>query len=180
MKIIVALCVVMFVSVELYAQDYRLDVNLRGSSIAKLDFGDQEVQTDGFETSWINPDLEGSMEVLFYPKSFIGIGVYYGRSFIPGSNEYYRQTENTSFPGYYDGNAEYSDFKYAMYGATLQLTTSRQKFLRVYGVLRAGKYELVEQFRDFSVSGSGFAYSGGFGVMMKLTRRLSFNLLEAN
>lgn len=150
------------------AQDYRIDVNIRGNTMVLLEDVD-DVNAREFRQLPVG----ASAEVLFFPKDFVGIGLFYSRSVMSGKFEYYQN-------GDYSAAYPTTDYDYAMYGLTLQLSTNRKRGFRIYAVGRAGKFEFVEDVHGFSVGDSEFAYSGGFGIMVKLSRRLSFNIFEAN
>jgi hypothetical protein len=165
---------VVFVSVPSIAQEYRLDLNLRGNANATLDEQYTNKETGHYyERSLSVPDIGGSAELLYYPKGFVGVGVYYSRTVMPGEYAYYT-------PLSYFSPEDFSEYKYAMYGVSAQLTTSRKKRFRVYAVGRVGRVQMVEDFGDFTMGSKGFAYGAGFGVMLKLSRRISFNIFEAN
>lgn len=171
MKYIYILCLTVASIAQATAQEYRLDVNLRATGL--LVIGD-DASEDKHRRSNLMPTIGASGEVLFFPKGFIGVGAFYSRSVVSGENEYAQG-------GTFNSNYVVSSLDYAMYGVSLQLTTSRKKGFRIYAIGRAGKFEVVEDMAGaYSLSASEFAYSGGFGIMVKLSRKVSFNIFEAN
>lgn len=166
MRKILILTTLLAVSSLVLAQDYRVDLNIRGAALMLDDPDDDAYGRDGAIT------ILASAEALYFLKDYVGVGAYYTRSVIPGEYEFYNGG------GYY--TYDYSQYEFASYGASLQLTTSRKKRFRVYIVGRAGLTEILEDFEDYKVGSSAFSYSGGLGVMIKLSRRVSFNLFEAN
>jgi hypothetical protein len=167
---------VAFISVTSIAQDYHLDLNLRGNANVTLDEEYTNKETGHYYERYLSvPDIGGSAELLYYPKGFVGVGIYYSRTVMAGEYEYY--TPSSTYGNYHQ---DFSEYKYAMYGVSAQVTTSRKKRFRVYAVGRAGRVQMVEDFDDFTMGSKGFAYGAGFGVMLKLSRRISFNIFEAN
>jgi hypothetical protein len=168
MKRLYTLIFALVAALAVHAQDYRIDLNIRGNTMVLLEDGD-EVNSREFRQFPVG----ASAEALFFPKDFVGIGVFYLRSVMSGKFEYYQGGDYTAaYPT--------TDYDYAMYGLSLQLGTNRKRGFRVYAVGRAGKFEFVEDAHGFSIADSEFAYSGGLGIMVKLSRRMSFNVFEAN
>ncbi len=155
-------------AVAVQAQDYRLDLNIRANTMFLIEDGD-----DPNSRIFSDFPVGFSAEVLFFPKSFIGVGAFYSKSVVPGAFEYEQYN-------YYNYSEYTTDYDYAMYGLSLQLTTSRKRAFRAYVVGRAGKFEFVEDAGPFTIGDSKFSYSGGVGMMIKLSRKLNFNLFEAN
>jgi hypothetical protein len=173
MKYIHSILFTLLASAPLLAQDYRIDLNLRASTLATFDMGDEEFQSLGYDRYWVTPDIAGSVEALVFIKDFVGVGAFYTQSIMEGE---YTHELYESF-NYYNDNSKY---KVSMYGLTAQITTSRKKTFRIYAVGRVGNYEMVEKFDGFTIGSKGMAYSAGFGIMLKLSRRISFNIFEAN
>jgi hypothetical protein len=174
MKYIHTIVFIFLASAPLLAQDYRIDLNLRASTLATFDLQDKEFQSLGYDRYWVTPDIGASMEALFFIKDFVGVGAFYTQSIIEGEYEH----EIYSAYDYYYG--ELSKYKVSMYGLAAQITTSRKKTFRIYAVGRVGNYQMVEKFDGFTIGSKGMAYSAGFGVMLKISRRISFNIFEAN
>lgn len=150
------------------AQSYRLDLNIRANTFAL-----NETSDDQGDRYFGDFPAGFSAEVLFFPEDFIGVGAFYSKSVISGAFEYDRFN-------WYQYDYFTTDYDYSMYGISVQLTTNRKRFFRIYAVGRAGKFELVEDVGPFSIANSKLAYSGGFGVMLRLAPTVSFNLFEAN
>lgn len=150
------------------AQSYRLDLNIRANAMGLIESSDEQGGR-----SFSDVPIGFSAEVLYFPEDFIGVGAFYSRSVVSGAFEYDQFN-------WYQYDYSTTDFDYSMYGISVQLTTNRKRFFRVYAVGRAGKFEIVEDVGPFALANSKFAYSGGFGVMLRLAQTVSFNLFEAN
>jgi hypothetical protein len=173
MKYIHTIIFSLLASAPLLAQDYRIDLNLRASTLATFDVRDEEFESLGYDRYWVTPDIAGSVEALFFIKDFVGVGAFYTQSIMEGEYEH----DMLSGYNYYE---DLSKYKVAMYGLAAQVTTSRKKTFRIYAVGRIGNYQMVEKFDGFTIGNKGMAYSAGFGIMLKLSRRISFNIFEAN
>jgi hypothetical protein len=173
MKYIHTIVFIFLASAPLLAQDYRIDLNLRASTLATFDIGDEAFQSLNYDRYWVTPDIGASVEALFFLKDFVGVGAFYTQSIMEGEYEH----EMYSGYNYYD---EISKYKVSMYGLAAQVTTSRKKTFRIYAVGRIGNYQMAEKFDGFTIGSKGMAYSGGFGIMLKLSRRVSYNIFEAN
>jgi hypothetical protein len=157
------------------AQEYRADLNVRASTLFAADFREDYV-TRGFNRNIDTPELSASIEGVFYPYRFLGIGAFFTRTISEGLYNYdYFNYDPTSY------NYSHTESKYGvvMYGLSLHVTTSRRKKFRLYAVGRVGKCEISEDFDEFVLGSKGLAYSAGFGLM-KLSRRVYFNIFEAN
>jgi hypothetical protein len=148
----------------LRSQDRLFELNVRAAGLGS--FG--VLGSEGYAGLGINAEL------LYFFKPKIGAGIFY--------------TQTPFMLGYSDiGNAEgqyglYADFEYLMYGVTAQLTTNRARFFRVYGTVRFFKVEMVHHYTgySFTLAESGYGYSGGIGVGLKISDTIGYNLFEIN
>lgn len=169
MKFLLIFLFSFFVLVSAQAQRHHLELNIRANTLWLFD-----EDPDRYDREW-SPSLAISAEALYFPKEFIGIGLFYTRSIVDGINEY--REPNMYYTPY---AVDHGDYSYAHYGIAVQLTSPRDRFLRIYAVGRLGKFELVEDFGTFSFGNGGFSASGGSGIMLRLSKNVSFNLVEIN
>jgi hypothetical protein len=173
MKTLFSLAILLISMVSAFGQDYLLDINLKASAHASFDFGDNEANHLGYDRYLDVPEVSVSVEAVYFPKNFVGFGVFYTKTAMSGTYSYHWPFVDN----YLD---EYSSYEGVSYGLSAHLTTSRLKQFRVYAVARVGNFQTVEQFDDFTMSSKGLGYTGGFGVTVKLSRRVSYNIFEAS
>jgi len=155
----------------LFAQDRLIDLNVRGSILM---FKDYQPEAGFQDFTTLTPPVMYSVEGVYFLKNYLGIGAFYSGTIVPGEID-----PEVYNPGiyYYD---EPNEVTCSMYGVTAQVTTSRTKLFRIYGVARMGRAAMAEKFEYYTLGSKGIYYSAGFGVMIKLTRQVSFNLFEVN
>lgn len=156
------------------AQEYLVDLNLRGATFTFVDMSDEGNQGQSIHRYGSTFPIAVNIEGVYFFKPHFGAGAFYSRSVQPGSLEYERYIDENDW-GY-----EYGDFDYSMYGITAQVSSGRKRFFQVYGTARIGSAVVVEKLDDYTISSSGLFYSAGIGVMLKITRRISFNLFDVN
>ena len=158
--IVILLCVSF---TPLHAQDRLFELSVRASSLSSTGYygGD-----NGYIGAGINTEL------LYFIKPKIGMGIFYTHTLTALSDSNF-ESGNAGLAG---------DFESQMYGLAVQATTDRARLFRVYGTVRLFKVELVHHYKDlnFSIGESGYGYSAGLGVTLKISNTLGFNLLEVN
>jgi hypothetical protein len=154
-----------------FCQDFQLEVNVRANSSLLLDNPPEYDLRD-----YTRYPIGVSVEALYFVKDFIGVGLYYSRSVVDGECQYYG---GTYFGGYF---SEESALKFQQYGIAAQLTTNRKRRVQGYSVVRVGQYEWLEDFYEssFAVGNKGISYGAGLGCMIRISRSVSFNIIEAN
>lgn len=139
---------------EILGQDYRAEVNLLGT-ISVL--GDDQVSSTFFEAT---------VRARYLVKPKIGIGIFYSKS-MSGEAHFNLQAKS----------------QYQHYGFELQASSDRTKRFSIYGTAGVLKAEWVihsidGNFYDFKTAKSGLGYTAGFGLAIKITRAISFNLID--
>jgi hypothetical protein len=164
---IVTIFLIQLCAFGIYAQQYQFELNVKATA-----FGAEEYPTGNVDPDIITPAFGFSGEVLYFPLNNVGIGAYYSKSVLAGEKYFYENNDYT-----YSGETKYD---YATYGLSLQLTTNRKRGFRLYAVGRVGLVEILDDFDGFKMGNSGLGYGGGIGTMLKFSRRISWNIFEAN
>jgi hypothetical protein len=170
MKTLYTLILVLSAGSLAVAQQHRLDVNIRANVLTYA--GEPHYGRD-----WTGPAIGPSLEVLYFPVSFVGVGGYYSRSVMSGGFDYENYVNDFYW---WDSPMVATKYDFNMYGASLQFTTNRKRGFRAYVVGRAGKMEILEDFERYTIGNTGTTFGGGIGIMVKLGRMVSFNIFEAN
>jgi opacity protein-like surface antigen len=155
---VLSIILLLTLSGEILGQDYKTEVNLLGTISA---LGDGQSGGSFFEAT---------VRARYLIKPKIGIGIFYSRS----------MSGTVNFNEYYYLRAEP---KYQHYGVEAQASSDRTKRFSIYGAVGLLKAEWVHHysdgnFYDFKSAKSGLGYTAGFGIAIKITRALSFNLID--
>lgn len=150
------------------AQDQQIELGLKGTLLSS-DLSYTE------SNSYIGVGY--SIDAHYYFNRKLAAGLFYSRSILSQevSGGY------LSAPQSYDGN--YGAYDFLQYGISGKITTSRERFLQIYAVAKVFKMESVYDFKDelgFSLSDKGIAGAAGFGIVLRFSRSVGFNLFEAN
>ncbi|HZY78089.1 MAG TPA: hypothetical protein VFE50_01105 [Cyclobacteriaceae bacterium] len=158
MKRITLSALFILVGIALYAQDYRMELRLRGGYLQVANWIENKNE-HGYSqyTSAIG-------EVYYFVKPKIGIGVNYTRAFSG-------YTDN--FTGIPHGTCSYQH-----YGLNAMVSTDRTRRFGIYGVAGVTMAEQNIVFPHFTVASKGTGLSLGFGTVLKISRSISFNIFE--
>ena len=157
------------------AQNYRIEVGLKASVlIIKKGSGPDLNLASTFGLPDYLPFPTG--EIYYFVRPKIGIGLFYANSlnsrFGHSEGDYYQVRD-----GQYD--EAHGSAVYQHYGVDVQFSTNREKRFRIYAILGILKAEQVIDFGPFKAASSGTGYSGGVGVIIKVTRSIALNLFDA-
>jgi hypothetical protein len=158
--LVIALLCMSFSTVN--AQDRLFEFSARGAMLSSAEV----VGAIGYAGLGLNGEL------MYFIKPKLAAGIFYAQT---PSKMGFSSIE-------YEGGTSsiYGDFEYAMYGLAVQATTNRARFFRIYATARFFKVEMVHHYPEYtlSIAESGYAYSGGFGVTLKFSETVGFNLFE--
>lgn len=165
---IIGVVVSMLLTTVLFAQDQQIELGIKGSLLSS-----DLVYTEA--NSYIGVGY--SMEAHYYFNRKLAAGIFYSKSMF--SEEVVGSY--LSAPQAYDGN--YGTYDFMQYGISGKITTSRERFFQIYAVAKVFKMESVYDFKDelgFSLADEGMGAAAGFGIVLRFSRRVGFNLFDLN
>jgi hypothetical protein len=158
----------MLLATSLFAQDQQIELGLKGTLLSS-----DLVYTES--NSYIGVGY--SIDAHYYFNRKLAAGLFYTRSILSQevSGGY------LSAPQSYDGS--YGAYDFLQYGVSGKITTSRERFFQIYAVAKVFKMQAVYDFKDelgFTLSDKGMGGAAGFGIVLRFSRSVGFNLFEAN
>lgn len=168
MRKIFTVVVSVLVATSLFAQDQQIELGLKGTLLSS-----DLVYTES--NSYIGVGY--SIDAHYYFNRKLAAGLFYSKSML--SDEVVGGYLSSSQS--YDGN--YGTYDFLQYGISGKITTSRERFLQIYAVAKVFKMEAVYDFKDelgFTLSDKGMVGGVGFGIVLRFSRNVGFNLFEAN
>jgi hypothetical protein len=152
----------------LVAQDQQIELGIKGTLLSSdLVYSESN--------SYIGVGY--SIDAHYYFNRKLAAGLFYTKSMF--SDEVVGSY--LSDPQSYDGN--YGTYDFLHYGISGKITTSRERFLQIYAIAKLFKMEAVYDFNDelgFTLADKGMVGAAGFGIVMRFSRRVGFNLFELN
>lgn len=166
-KIFAAL-VSMLLATTLFAQDQQIELNLRGTLISS-----DLVYTEA--NSYLGVGY--SIDANYFFNRKLAAGLFYSKSvYSQEASESYLSSSQT-----YNGN--YGLFQFLQYGLSGKITTSRERFMQIYAVAKVFKMQAVYDFKDelgFALSDKGMGGAAGFGIVLRFSKNVGFNLFDIN
>ena len=165
---IMGVVVFMLFTTVLFAQDQQVELGIKGTLLSS-----DLVYTEA--NSYIGVGY--SMDAHYYFNRKFAAGIFYTRSMF--SEEVVGGYLGA--PQAYDGN--YGTYDFMQYGISGKITTSRERFFQIYATAKVFKMESVYDFKDelgFSLADEGMGAAAGFGIVLRFSRRVGFNLFDLN
>jgi hypothetical protein len=165
---IVAVVVSMLFANALRAQDQQIEVGLKGTLLSS-----DLIYSESNSYIAVGYSIEGH----YYFNRKLAAGLFYTRAMF--SEEVVGGY--LASPQGYDGN--YGGYDFLQYGISGKITTSRERFFQIYAIAKLFKMESVYDFKEelgFSLSDKGMGGAAGFGVVLRFSRNVGFNLFELN
>ncbi len=165
---IVVTAVFALLATSLSAQEQQIELGFKGTILSS-----DLVYTES--NSYLG--LGYSIDAHYFFNRKLGAGLFYSRSM-------YSEEVSESYlsnPQSYDGN--YGAYDFLQYGISGKITTSRERFFQIYAVAKMFKMESVYDFDEelgFKLSDKGMGGAAGFGVVLRFSRNVGFNLFEFN
>lgn len=165
---ILAVAVLMLLTHSLFAQEQQIELGFKGTVLSS-----DLVYTES--NSYLG--LGYSIDAHYFFNRKLAAGLFYSKSM-------YSEEVSESYlsnPQSYDGN--YGAYDFLQYGISGKVTTSRERFFQIYAVAKVFKMEAVYDFNDelgFALSDEGMGGAAGFGVVLRFSRNVGFNLFEFN
>ncbi|MBL7871963.1 MAG: hypothetical protein JNM78_10155 [Cyclobacteriaceae bacterium] len=165
---ILATSIMMLLATKLFSQDQQIELALKGTIISS-----DLVYTE--YNSYLGVGYSVDAHYFFNRK--LAAGLFYTKSIFSEeiSGGY------LSSPQAYDGN--YGAYDFLQYGLSGKITTSRERFFQIYATVKFFKMEAVYDFKDelgFSLADKGMGGAAGFGVVLRFSENVGFNLFDLN
>lgn len=165
---IIAAVVSMMLANTLFAQDQQIELAFKGTLLSSdLVYSEHN--------SYLGVGY--SIDANYFFNRKLAAGVFYTKSIF--SEEVVGGY--LASPQAYDGN--YGAYDFLQYGISGKITTSRERFFQIYATAKLFKMEAVYDFKEelgFSLSDKGMGGAAGFGIVLRFSRSVGFNLFDIN
>lgn len=162
--------VLLALSVKARAQNYNLELQPKASRLSVFTASREDIRNQYLPSF--------SLDVAYFIKPKLGIGIYYSRSLF--ANGRIESTGTTNFFSDSDALMNFEPISaYHHYGIDIRVSTDRTSRFSIYGTAGLLKAEQLTNFHQFKVGRSGVGYSIGVGLVVKISRTICFNLFDA-
>lgn len=159
---IISFVVILLLSENTFAQDKKVEIGFRAISLGIINKSNDSYSAFGY-----------SLQANYFIKPRISAGVFLSRSpqYVEAASDTYLQD---------DLGLKYTDgsFRFNRIGLSVQATTNRRKFLRANVTARIAYIENLHEYTEISVGDKGLTFGLGLGLTLKISKSISFNLLE--
>jgi len=166
-RIIIATCF-MLLSINGFTQDQQIELGIKATVVSS---------SPAYEEGSSYLGIGYLVEANYYFNRKLSAGVFYSRSvFSDIASESYVGTGYT-----YDGS--WGKYQFLQYGVSGKITTSRERFFQIYATARVFKMENIYDFTeelDFVAADKGIGGAAGFGIVLRFSRSIGFNLFDVS